>query len=93
MIKILEKIVLIQLQLFLDSHCILEVFQSGFKAFQRTESALLKVFNDLLIAADTGDSAIAPTAAFDTVDHSILISHLEHCVGIKGTALEWFRFI
>lgn len=32
------------------------------------------------------------TAAFNTTDHSILISCLEHFVGIKGTALEWFRF-
>ncbi len=31
------------------------------------------------------------TAAFDTVDHNILISRMEHCVGIKGTVLEWFR--
>lgn len=71
------------------------MFQSGFKALHSTESALLKVLNDLLLAIDSGDSALLMlldlTAAFDTVDHSILISHLEHCVGIKGTSLEWFR--
>lgn len=27
----------------------------------------------------------------DTVDHSILLSCLKHCVGIKGFALEWFK--
>lgn len=31
------------------------------------------------------------TAAFDTVDHSVLTSRLEHGVGIKGTALDWLR--
>jgi len=31
------------------------------------------------------------TASFDTVDHTILLSHLEHYVGIKGSALEWFK--
>uniref|UniRef100_A0A8C1IL60 Reverse transcriptase domain-containing protein n=1 Tax=Cyprinus carpio TaxID=7962 RepID=A0A8C1IL60_CYPCA len=31
------------------------------------------------------------TAAFDTIDHAILISRLEHCVGIRDTALQWFR--
>uniref|UniRef100_A0A8C6KQ30 Reverse transcriptase domain-containing protein n=1 Tax=Nothobranchius furzeri TaxID=105023 RepID=A0A8C6KQ30_NOTFU len=31
------------------------------------------------------------SAAFDTVDHAVLFSRLEHWVGISGTALEWFR--
>lgn len=31
------------------------------------------------------------TAAFDTVDHNILISRLETCVGISGNALNWFK--
>lgn len=50
--------------------------------------------NDLLLATDSGDHAVLMfldlTAAFDT-DHNILISRMEHCVGIKGTALEWLR--
>ncbi len=75
--KILEKVVLLQLQSFLDTHGILEVFQTDFKVLHSTESALLKVFNNLLLASDSGDSAILMlldlTAAFCTVDHSILI--------------------
>lgn len=51
--------------------------------------------NNLLLVTDSGDSAIIMlldlTAAFDTIDHIILISRLEHVVGIKGIALEWFR--
>ena len=83
-----------QIQSFLDTHSLLEPFQSGFKALHSTELALLKVFHDLLLTTDTGDCAILIlldlTAAFDTVDHNILISRLEHWVDIKGTALEWF---
>ena len=30
------------------------------------------------------------SAAFDTVDHKILIERLQHWVGISGTALKWF---
>ncbi len=31
------------------------------------------------------------TAAFDTVDHAVLINRLERCAGIAGSALEWFK--
>jgi len=58
MSKILEKVVLVQLQAYLDLHGILEVFQSGFKTFHSTETALIKVFNDLLISTDSGDPTI-----------------------------------
>ena len=60
-----------------------------------TESVILKVSNNLLLTDDSGDSAILMLldlmAAFNTVDHRIVISRQEQCVGIKGTALEWFR--
>ena len=40
---------------------------------------------DMLVMLD-------PSAAFDTMDHSILLPHLEHNVVIKGSALRWNRF-
>uniref|UniRef100_A0A8C2EP51 Reverse transcriptase domain-containing protein n=1 Tax=Cyprinus carpio TaxID=7962 RepID=A0A8C2EP51_CYPCA len=93
--KILEKIVYSLLLAFLEKHNILEVFQSGFKTLHSTETALLRVFNDIFLATDSGDCVILVlldlTAAFDTVDHEILISHLRQRVGISGIALEWFR--
>lgn len=51
--------------------------------------------NDIALSVDTGNPAVLVlldlTAAFDTVDHSVLVSHLEHYVGIRRTALKWFR--
>lgn len=31
------------------------------------------------------------SSAFDMVDHNILLLRLEHTVGIRGTALDWFK--
>ena len=81
--KVLEKVVLKQLQLHLDFNGIPEESQSGFKSRHSTETALLRVFNDLLLTADSGNSAVLIlldlTAAFDTFDHQTLLSQLELC--------------
>lgn len=93
--KVLEKVVFNQLQSFLDDFSIHEKFQSGFKPRHSTETALLRVYNDLLLAVDSGNSAVLVlldlTAAFDTVNHSILLSRLKQSVGITGIALKWFE--
>ncbi len=93
--KILEKIVFSQLQSFLADNVMFETFQSGFRKCHSTETALLKVLNDILISCDSGDFSVLVlldlTAAFDTVDHAILIDRLEHCIGLRGIALDWFK--
>lgn len=82
--KVLEKIVFDQMQLFLNCNRISEIFQSGFKSAHSTETALLRVLNDILLATDSGDSVVLVlldlSAAFDTVDHQILLSRLESVV-------------
>lgn len=89
----MEKVVRLQLLLFLKLVNIPETFQTGFKSHHNTETTLLKVMNYLLIAVDTGDNAILIlldlTTAFDTIDHNTLLSCREHWVGIKYTALDW----
>ena len=93
--KILEKVVFIQIQTFLVANDIYEKFQSDFKPSHSTETALLRVFNDLMVTIDSGNPAMLVlldlTAAFDTVDHGILLARLEQWVGITGSALSWFQ--
>ena len=85
----------VQLLDFMTLNNTFEVFQSGFRALHSTETALLKVTNDLLLAADSGNCSMLVlldlSSAFDTVDHAILIKRLETWVGIENTALNLFR--
>lgn len=93
--KILEKVVLNQLQSHLSYNSIYEKFQSGFKSCHSTESALLRVLNDVMLTTDSGQFTalvlLDLSSAFDLVNHNVLISRLETCVGLRGIVLQWFR--
>ena len=92
--KVLERIVLKQFLQHLESHSLLEPFQSAYRKCHSTKTALLRVVNDLLQASDTGHvfilSLIDLSAAFDTIDHGILINRLHTTFGCSGTVLDWF---
>ena len=70
-------------------------FQSAYRACHSTETALLRVLNDLLTANDDGQVSLLTlldlSAAFDIIDHDILFHRLEHVFGIQNSALAFFR--
>ena len=93
--KLTEKIVLKLLNEHLDQNNLHIPFQSGYKPFHSTETLLVKIVDDLLIAADQQKATVVMmldlSAAFDTVDHDKLLQVLHSEIGIAGTALKWFR--
>ena len=65
------------------------------QSFHSCETALVRVQNDILLAIDNHHCVVLLlkdlSAAFDTVDHEILLKRLNSKFSICGTALDWFR--
>ena len=92
--KVLERIVAKQLNEHLDATGLHEVRQSAYRANHSTETALLRVYNDALVALDNGNHMLLImldlSAAFDTLDHTILLNRLSSRYNIRGCSLQWF---
>jgi exonuclease III len=92
--KLLERLVAQRLLKHLTANNLQESFQSSYTKFHSTETALLRVQNDILAAIDDKKCILLVlldlSAAFDTIDHKTLLLRLAARFGIKGTVLEWF---
>ena len=92
--KILEKVVLKQCQSHLVNNNLIEINQSAYRKNHSTETAVLSVMEELLSSMDKRLVSLVAlldlSAAFDTIDHNILLSRLQHSFGFSGTVLKWF---
>ena len=78
--KILQKLVASRLNSHINSSHTSNDYQSAYRKLHSIETALLKIHNDILSSMDDGRVTIltllALSAAFDTIDHTILLSRL-----------------
>ena len=87
--------VIIYLFSHINRHHLSNDLQSAYKRFLSIETALLKIHNDIVDNTDNGKvtalTLLDISAAFDKIDHLILLQRLHRHVGISGTGLRWFK--
>ena len=92
--KLIERVVLKRLNDHLSKNNLHCPEQSGYKKHHSTETLLIRIWNDLLVASDEKSATVVMmldlSAAFDTVDHDLLLRILMKEIGLRGTVLQWF---
>ena len=92
--KVIERAAINQLQCYINDNDLHSKNQSAYRCFHSVETATVCVTNDLLRAVDDHGEAVLVlldlSAAFDTVDHQILLKRLSARYGVKGKAHQWF---
>ena len=93
--KVVERAVAIKLNAHLSTNGMLPRYQSAYRNKHSTETAMLRVWYDFLTSADACKVTLFGlfdlSAAFDCVDHDILLQRLEVVFGLTDTALDWIR--
>ena len=89
--KLIERAALNQIHGHLVCYNLYPVAQSAYRSNHGSETALLKVMNDILLNMNKQHVTILVlldlSAAFHTVDHSILLNRIPPKLGLNGTAL------
>jgi len=91
--KLIERAVATQLNDYLVANDLLPRHQSAYRKGHSTETAMLRVWSDFLAAADrrhvTLFGLLDLSAAFDCVDHTILLQRLRSVFGLTDVVLQW----
>ena len=87
--KTWERIVAARLTDYVTTNGLHDPLQSAYKTCHSTETALIQVPNDLLCTMDGRGVEVLIfldlSAAFDTIDHSLLLARMRDVLGIKGS--------
>ena len=93
--KLLERLFLVRLKEHVNTSKQFNMYQSAYRHHHSTETALLKILDDVYISIDgkkvTCLAALDLSAAFDTLDHSTLLDRLESSFRIGGESIAWIR--
>lgn len=93
--KFLEKCAYLQINDYLCKNSLYGKFQSAYRKSHSTETALLRIQSDVLLALDKRKDVILVmldlSAAFDTIDHSLLLNRLQRRFGFGELALDWMK--
>ena len=93
--KLIEHTVLEQLEVHYKQNDLEDKMQSAYRPHHSTETAILHIVNDILRAiSDRKVVCLAMldlSAAFDTIDHNILLHRLEHEQGVTDSCIEWIE--
>ena len=92
--KILEKVVGDRSQAHIKNNHLSNPIQSAYRKHHSTESALLKVHNDIIISMDKGEvtalTLLSLSVASDTVDHATL--QIDFQIGMEYLHLDRGKF-
>ena len=79
----------------LENNNLLDPYQSGYRKHHSTETAVLNITNNILSMKDchqvTALVSIDLAAAFDLVDHDVLVKRLDNYFGFSAIVLDWFK--
>ena len=91
--KIIDHLFLSQFYPHVTSSPNFNHLQSAYQPHHSTETALLQTFDDIFCSADCSQPTLLVSldlsAAFDTIDHSTLLSRLSTSFGMSSIALAW----
>ena len=93
--KLIERVLVGQVKEHMTRHSLHRPLQSAYRRHHSTETALVKVVNDLQLAIDDKEAGsvflvmLDLSAAFDTVNHAVLLERLQHDFGMEGSVLAW----
>ena len=92
--RLIERTVLPQLNSHMSTNHLHIPNQSGYRPYHSCETLLLRIVNDILVSMDgcmcTVLILLDLSAAFDTVDHDLLLDILYYEMGLRGAVFQWF---